>query len=153
VKGLDPGDRVALYGLSDSIHVLCDFTSDREELLSILKGYDPSSKSDRATVEPGPMHTEVPGDFNAHLDAERQRFAAMANANRANVTMAALASIAGRVARIPGRKNLVWLTANLPVSGDTMARILSPAQITAYMVDARGLLTHASLENMQGTVD
>src|ERR1700693_4122398 len=29
IKDLDPKDRVAIYGLSDTLHVLCDFTSDR----------------------------------------------------------------------------------------------------------------------------
>src|SRR6202040_4124364 len=29
LRNLDPQDRVALYGLSDTLHVLCDFTSDR----------------------------------------------------------------------------------------------------------------------------
>jgi hypothetical protein len=43
------------------------------------------------------------------------------------------------VANIPGRKNLVWLTANLPFSAETMAAILGPAQIAAYPVDSRGL--------------
>lgn len=30
---LDPKDRVAIYGLSDTLHVLSDFTSDRDRLL------------------------------------------------------------------------------------------------------------------------
>jgi hypothetical protein len=36
----DPKDRVAIYGLSETLHVLCDFTSDRDRLLAILKNYD-----------------------------------------------------------------------------------------------------------------
>jgi hypothetical protein len=65
------------------------------------------------------------------------------NQNRANETMAALQSIAAHVAGIPGRKNLVWLTANLPFSGAAIARILVPARIVAYPMDARGLLPRA----------
>lgn len=142
VQGLDSKDRVAIYGLSDSLHVLCDFTNDREQLLAIVKAYDPNSRTSRATVEPGVFHTPVPGpEFNGNMNEEAARFAAMANANRAMVTMAALAAIADHVAQIPARKNLVWLTANLPFSGEAMARVLAPAQIAAYMVDARGLLT------------
>lgn len=152
VEHLNPGDRVALYGLSDSLHVLCDFTSDREQLLAILKQYDPSSKTNRGDVEPGTFHLGLP-EFNGALNNEAQRFAAMTNTNRARVTMAALTEIAGHLAHVPGRKNLVWLTANLPFSGEAMARVLNPAQIAAYMIDARGLLTSRSQEEKDGTVD
>ena len=154
IEGLPPTARVALYGLSDSLHVLSDFTSDREQLLSILKRYDPRSKTNRAEVEPGAYHTPVPGpEFNGSLNQEALRFAAMLNANRARVTMAALESIAAHVANIPGRKNLVWITANLPFSGQAMARLLAPAQIAAYMVDSRGLLTTTSREFLEGSGD
>lgn len=152
IEKLNPGDRIALYGLSDSLHVLCDFTSDREQLLAILKRYDPSSKTNRADVEPGSYTLALP-EFNRAVNNEARQFAAMANANRARVTMAALMEIAGHLAHVPGRKNLVWLTANLPFSGEAMARILSPAQIAAYMIDARGLLTSRSQEEKDGTVD
>jgi hypothetical protein len=77
----------------------------------------------------------------------------MANAQRFAITMSALTSIADHVAHVPGRKNLVWLTADLPFSGQAMARVLSPAQIAAYMVDARGLLTSVSREDNHGTGD
>jgi VWFA-related protein len=144
IKNLDLQDRVAIYGLSDSLHVLCDFTSDRDRLLAILKNYDTTSKTNREAVEPGAYHTPVPGkEFNGEMDAQALEFAAATNERRAAQTMAALQSIASHVANIPGRKNLVWLTANLPFSGAALARILVPAQIAAYPVDARGLLPRA----------
>jgi hypothetical protein len=55
------------------------------------------------------------------------------------------------VANIPGRKNLVWLSANLPFSAEAMAAILSPAQIAAYPVDGRGLLSRNSLTQENDT--
>ena len=140
VKTLNPKDRIAIYGLRHSLHVLCDFTSDRSQLLAILKNYDTTPMTSRDIAEPGATHTPVPGRFNPDVDADRMALAAQANQNRGGITMAALLSIAAHVASIPGRKNLVWLTANLPFSGAAMARILSPAQIVAYPVDARGLL-------------
>ena len=144
IKDLDPKDHVAIYGLSDTLHVLCDFTSDRDRLLAILKNYDTASKTNREAVEPGNYHTPVPGkEFNDNMGAQALEFAAETNERRATQTMAALQSIASHVANIPGRKNLVWLTANLPFSGAALARILVPAQIAAYPVDARGLLARA----------
>jgi VWFA-related protein len=144
VKNLDPKDRVAIYGLSESLHVLCDFTSDRDRLLTVLKNYDTTPRTNREAAEPGAYHTPVPGkEFNDNLDAQALEFVAATNERRAMQTMAALQSIASHVANIPGRKNLVWLTANLPFSGAALARILVPAQIAAYPVDARGLLPRA----------
>ncbi|MGC1415592.1 MAG: VWA domain-containing protein [Candidatus Acidiferrum sp.] len=147
IKTLDPKDRVAIYGLRESLHVLCDFTSDRDRLLAIVKNYDTTSRTNRDEVEPGKWHTPVPGEFNPLLDAQALQLSAITNERRAATTMSALQSIASHVANIPGRKNLVWLTANLPFSGVALARILGPAQIAAYPVDGRALLTRKTPEN------
>ncbi len=147
IKTLDPKDRVAIYGLSDTLHVLSDFTSDRDRLLAILKSYDTTSKTSRESVEPGAYHTPVPGEFNPLVNAQVLQLAAITNERRAETTMSALQSIAFHVANIPGRKNLVWLTANLPFSSDALARILGPAQIAAYPVDGRALLTRKNPES------
>lgn len=153
LKNLGAQDRVALYGLSDTLHVLCDFTCDRGQLLAILKKYDTTSPTSRATVEPGAVHTPMGPDVDALMDAEAIRLARLANQERAQKTMDALASIAAHVANIPGRKNLVWLTANLPFSATAMARILSPARIAAYPIDARGLLNREPSQSKQDLMD
>jgi len=159
VKTLDPRDRVAIYGLRDSLHVLCDFTNDRTELLAILSKYDASSSTNRAVVEPGrrtvPLADGKADPFAVAFENEGAlTVAGMANEARNAETMAALQSIADHVANIPGRKNLVWLTANLPFSGAEMARILGPANIAVYPVDARGLLARsATVAILAGTAD
>lgn len=159
IKTLNPRDRVAIYGLRDSLRVLCDFTSDHDQLLGILSKYDTSSATNRAIVEPG--RRSVP-DFDGRPDPFAVGFenesastvAGMANSARNEKTMAALQSIADHVANIPGRKNLVWLTANLPFSGSAMARVLSPSNIAVYPVDARGLLAQrVPIGNLSGTAD
>lgn len=154
IRQLGPQDRVALYGLSDSLHVLCDFTSNRDQLLAILKKYDTTSITKRDIVEPGAVHIPVPGrEFNANVDMQALNLAAMNNELRSEATMAALRAIAAHVADIPGRKNLVWLTANLPFSGTALARILLPAGIAAYPVDGRSLLTPTPVETLEGLQD
>lgn len=146
IKSLDPRDRVAIYGLSDTLRVLCDFTSERERLLRIIDSYETTARTNRDEVEPGKWHTPVPGEFNPLLNVQALQLAAITNERRADDTMAALQAIAFHVANISGRKNLVWLTANLPFSGAALARILGPAQIAAYPIDARGLLTQRTPE-------
>lgn len=150
VKQLQPEDRVAIYGLAHSLHVVCDFTSDRNQLLAILKAYDTKSVTNRQIVEPGRQIIEFPGHDSRAADifapggsfenGASLHLAEGANEDRAGETMAALEEIAAHVTNIPGRKNLVWLTANLPFSGAEMARVLTPANIAVYPVDARGLL-------------
>jgi hypothetical protein len=87
------------------------------------------------------------------VDKSNIQLADVVNESRAGITMAALQSIATHVANIPGRKNLVWLTANIPFSGAAVAAILNRAQIAAYPVDGRGLLPAASPEGPEGTMD
>jgi VWFA-related protein len=167
IKQLQPQDRVAIYGLRDSLHILCDFTNDREQLLAVLKNYDSSSITNRRVVEPGNRMVIVGGHDNPAADVavgkpmsgfENQgalRLADAANEDRSAETMAALRQIAGHVANIPGRKNLVWLTANLPFSAVDMAHVLSPANIAVYPIDARGLLPQSPmvLADIHGTAD
>lgn len=154
LKQADPRDRIAIYGLTQSLHVLCDFTCDREQLLSVVSKYDVTSHTQRDTAEPGNFHLpNTPDVVSEHLDEEAQELAALNNQARAQTTMAALSAIAAHIADIPGRKNLLWLTANLPFSGRLMARILSRANIAAYPVDARGLLPRAPQGNLGGVVD
>jgi len=140
VKQMDARDRVAIYSLARSLTVLSDFSGDRDQLLRVLNGYRATSVTDREVVDPGSIHTPVPGDFNGSVDRERRTLANLTNVNRAQITMSALMSIASHVAAIPGRKNLVWLTADLPFSGAAIARVLGRANVAVYPVDARGLL-------------
>jgi len=125
------------------VHVLCDFTCDHAQLLAVVSKYDATSKTQREAVEPGSINTPQGRDFNAHIDADVQSLALLNNEARSQTTMDALLAIADHVADIPGRKNLLWLTANLPFSGEAIARVLGRANIAAYPVDARGLLPRA----------
>jgi VWFA-related protein len=159
IKQLAPQDRVAIYGLHHSLYVLCDFTSNHDQLLDILKNYDARSITNREIVEPGttvlnlPGHDETSEDFfrpgSRFENKASRQLAGTANEDRGAETMAALQQIAAHVANIPGRKNLVWLTANLPFSGAAMAHVLSPANIAVYPVDARGLLAAGFTEQAE----
>lgn len=167
IKQLQPQDRVAIYSLRHNLGVLCDFTSDREQLLALLKNYDSRSITNRRTVEPGNTMIVLGGHDHPADDiaagAPMSGFengasgarAAAANENRSAETMDALRQIAAHVANIPGRKNLVWLTANVPFSGTAMAHVLSPENIAVYPIDARGLLPQSFmvLADIHGTAD
>lgn len=137
---LQPKDRVAIYSLGRTVEVLSDFSNDRARLQSILENYRASSLTNREDTDPLAVHTPAPGDFNAKVDRDRLQQAAMNNNMRAQTTLAALSAIAAHVASVPGRKNLVWLTADLSISAAAAAQIVSRAGVAIYTVDARGLL-------------
>jgi len=149
VKEMNPNDRVAIYSLSKSLSVLCDFTGDRDQLLEILTKYKATSITSREKAEPGDIHTPS-AELNELIGRDRRTLATMENGERTQVTMSALFAIARHVADIPGRKNLVWLTANLPFSGVAAGRALSRANLAIYPIDARGLIPPASAP---GTLD
>ncbi len=152
LKKMDASDRIAIYGLTDKLHVLCDFTCDRDQLLAVVSRYDATSITRREAVEPGSFHFDriSPDEndarpLNADAGDAAQMLATMNNENRGQATMAALVAIAAHAADIPGRKNLLWLTGNLPFSGHAIAEVLSRGNIAAYPVDARGLLARKPL--------
>ena len=145
VEQMDSKDRVAIYSLAGSLTVLSDFTNDRDQLVQILNGYRATSVTDREKVDPRAVETGAPGGFDEAIGRDRQALANMENANRAQITMSALMSIAAHVAAIPGRKNLVWLTADLPFPAAAIAHAVERANIAIYPVDSRGLLTRRTL--------
>ncbi|HZU21416.1 MAG TPA: VWA domain-containing protein, partial [Terriglobales bacterium] len=156
LQQLDSADHIAIYGLSDTLHVLCDFTCTRDQLIAVVTRYDTSSKTRKEEVEPGQFSAQVTPDpqADAHMDVAMQQMASFNNERRAEVTMTALDAIAAHVADLPGRKSLLWLTANLPFSGAAIARILARGSLIAYPIDARGLLPRESGENnKEGYID
>ncbi len=139
VSDLEPKDRIAIYALGKSLRILCDYTNDRDRLREVLDRYRDSSLTLAEISEPPPAATPN-AEFNAAIDSSNQKIAGLANGDRATQTISALLAIANHAAGIPGRKNLVWLTASLPIGGQGIARALSRAGIAIYPVDARGLI-------------
>ncbi len=145
VDSLSPHDRLAIYVLGTSLGVLSDFTSDRARLKSILENYKATSISTREVADPLAANVCAVGSpdgcpMNRGVQSDRQILAGLSNGVRAQTTMTALMALAAHVAGIPGRKNLVWLTADLGVAPEAVGRALSVSNIAVYPVDARGLL-------------
>jgi len=97
----------------------------------------------------------------AFLNNAYQREANFFTENRVHQTVEALTAIANHVGTLPGRKNLIWVSATFPFSIgydnpavrgfdnrklfandiETAARALTTANMAVYPVDARGLTT------------
>jgi VWFA-related protein len=170
LQQIQPQEYVALYWLGDGLHVLHDFTTDASVLQHVLAGYDdkPNNGADDSNVADPSLNSPNPST-PAGTASERSAFRAVADQRIANLntgdrvrtTAAALVAVANHLGTRKGRKNLVWVSSNFPVTlgydkfnlewtNDTgedfaadverAARALTDADIAVYPVDARGLL-------------
>jgi len=121
-------DRVALYELADKLYLLQDFTADRDALSRALtrgKQYVPTAFYPSQTA---------PRDMDAH-------------------TMDAMHAIADRLAKVPGRKNMIWLSTGFPPDAglgkmalnaveitDKIAKTLGDADFPLFSMNALGLM-------------
>ncbi len=126
LKQLRPGDRVALYGLSNELYVLHDFTQDAD---SLLRALDDSKNTENFHVGASEETPADTGDDNvdAFMDQASHQIAEYANIDRADLTAQALEAIADHLAGMPGRKNLVWVSGAFPINmtGDTALEWIS----------------------------
>jgi VWFA-related protein len=133
---MQPQDRVALYELTDKLYLLQDFTSDSSAL---QRGIDRGKSFIMVSFPPSRLD---PIDMGAH-------------------TLDAMHTIADRLAGLPGRKNLIWLSTGFPPARtitdemmDKTAKTLGNADLPLAAMDAKGLaappgqlMGHASVES------
>src|SRR4030095_5887819 len=110
---LQPGDRVAIYTLTNGLRVLHGFTSDTESLLAALKKHGNQDSSPLSASSYDDANTGN-DDLDAFLDRSSEAIANFYQARRAETTHEALQNIARHLAGMPGRKNLIWLSGSFP---------------------------------------
>jgi VWFA-related protein len=160
---IQPGDRVALYLLSNGLKVLHDFTSDTASLIEAVNRYKSGSfwTLDASTASDAHFGRD---EMDAYLSAVGDRVTEFYQARRLETTLEALTAIANHLAGIPGRKNLIWLSDGFPLFVGTRVngsagrefqdysgpmqqavRTLNSVGVAIYPVDARGLATSADI--------
>ncbi len=174
LQTVEPGDRVGLYLLGNGLKVMHDFTSDATDLIAKLGTYKGQLLPDLAASEGAVMDTDALGLNNwtragGASGAERDYY----TIDRVLGTLRAIEFIANHLARIPGRKNLIWVSGGFPmdIGLDSLAawrdpsreqraftedidrtvRAVNNANLAIYPVDARGLVVDArfSAENQK----
>jgi VWFA-related protein len=165
LRQIRPEDRVGIDLVRPGyLQVLYDLTRDSSELVKRLAAWKPDAEgtaSHTGAISGSELMQEVMSDLvhgnsAAGNDAGLQRLAGTARPQhrsapdtRGQITLRLFAAIANRVAAIPGRKNLIWVSSGFPISAesgdydkmlDTM-RVLNSANVALYAVDARGLVT------------
>ena len=139
------GTRFAVFVLSDGLYLVQGFTEDRNRLGDVL--------------DPKTSHAHLPKLF-LYAEQYQPYFS----------TTSALIRIAGFMADLPGRKNVIWLSASfptsmLPTTGGSAEALtsseelkeatdaLARGQIAVYPVDVRGAaVTHVSARPMNGSM-
>ncbi len=165
---LDPRQPVAIYALANDLRLLQDFTTDPKLLCEAIARLD-RGKAAGGIDDDGKLidHSgsdalppEVPLRLYQLLRSFEFEVSASQLEIRVQKTLGAMNAIAHRLSRVPGRKNLIWLSSMFPLTlmpDDEDAAFLSPfgksfrqqlvattaamdaARIAVYPVDAGGL--------------
>jgi VWFA-related protein len=177
LKTIQPEDRIGLYTLGRGIRVLHDYTADSSELLAKLAKYKGENLPDLAAGEPSGMGSDAL-QLDSWLNGRGGASGAEADfytVNRVQGTLRALQFIADHLARVPGRKNLIWLSGGFPLTlgfdniGEFMdprrehrtfsdeitqcVRAMNNANLAIYPVDARGLMVDPRFSAANRTID
>ena len=143
-KQMSPADLMALMSFSDRLHVLQDFTDDKDALLKVLdklfigedQGLDTGSNDD-SSADTGSAFGEDDSEFNI-FNTDRQ--------------LAALQTAVKMLGQLNEKKVLVYYASGLRLNGiDNQAQLMATtnaairSNVSFYTVDARGLVASAPL--------
>jgi VWFA-related protein len=131
-----PNRQMAVVNFTGVLRIAQNFTADTERLKRALGGpkaaaVSPTDQSEMATVS-----ASVPA----------QSLGAAAADFGVRTGLMALRNVAKGLARIPGRKTLVWLTAGFELTPDQMPEVraaiseCNKANVAIYPIDVRGLV-------------
>jgi VWFA-related protein len=162
---IPPGTRIAVFLLSDRLRIVQGFTEDSSVLLAAIAHsaanpersallHDPAEESQMAPVISAVQEISAIQDFQNQLKTSERN-------QRVDMTLDALRAIAGYLAGLPGRKNLIWFTSSIPLcmfAKDTVdcpyydrikstINTLNNAQVSLYPIEAGGLLSNSTFDS------
>lgn len=144
-RQLTPADSVAVMAFSTRLQVIEDFTSDRDRLREIVKGFRIGEGSDLATE--GAAADDTEGEDNgAAFTADESEF----NVFNTDRKLSALESAAKMLSSLPEKKALVYFSSGVGKTGvENQSQLRSTvsaairANVAFYPIDARGLVASA----------
>lgn len=128
LKALPPGQQIALFVLSDQLHMFQSFTGSSDLLTAAAKMIDPSNMKLRQSDAEQQNDIEFLGHLEDAMGGRDPGSAIQSLADmmsqenetsaeiRQRITLQAFAEIASAAAGYPGRKNLYWLSDSFPFS-------------------------------------
>jgi VWFA-related protein len=168
LQALPPGQKCALFILSDRLHIVQNFTDDSSRLAEAARQLDPKDfhllRSQAQVLTDNDFLADFaqamghdPGGLITHLKQDQTHEDNINQDIAARITIAALAELARATSGYPGRKNLLWLSESFPlVVGEQMretrfepsaylpgaretANLIASAQIAVYPISLRSL--------------
>ena len=125
---LPPGQSVALFVLRNNLQMVQNFTGSSDRLLAAAQSIKPNDltfiRSKEEALRDDDFITDFvqaiggrdPGGTAGKFKAAEGEQDAIHRDNRAYITVASLAELARATSGYPGRKNLLWLSEDFPVS-------------------------------------
>ncbi len=158
---LNPSERIAIYALGQRLTVIHDFSDDRDHLAKVLARLSQGQVTEAigAEIDLGVIQML---DKHQTMENSQKNEKVYYESVRVRRTISALDSIANHLAKLPGRKNLVWIAGSFPIypgfqviSGRyattrqepfmedvrRTTRLFSDANMAIYPVDARGMFS------------
>jgi len=168
LEEIQPQDRIGVYVFGGRLRVLHDYTADMSDFQKKL--------ADAKNRLIGVSGTETPGALDREQSEFDSAFAGRGGnlqerefymRNRVMGTLAVFKFIANHLQRVPGRKNLIWVSGAFPLifgyqnenemaenyteEVDATVRALSEANVAVYPIDARGLTTPPGFDASRGS--
>jgi VWFA-related protein len=146
---LKPTDRVGFYSLGTTLSMVQDFSETADGLMQAAKRMTPGTPA--ASDPRGQQLDAALKDALTPIQQQDTRV-------RVPTTQQALQTIARHLAGIPGRKNLIWVLSDFPLTyGETADRrsnyeaevaravgIMGDANVAVYPMDPRGVTTSSN---------
>ena len=133
LRTIREGDRVALFVLGYRLHLIQDFTGATDVLLRAaerlkaldLAGIEVSTQAQLATLLAPPPISNPDGSVTyIGTPGFADSIVTTSAINRATATADAFEAIAHHMSGLPGRKNLVWMSAGFPFKPQVSERIV-----------------------------
>ncbi len=170
LTNLPEGQNVALFVLTDRLHMVQNFTGNSDRLLAAAKSIQPDDRgilrSQSEAMQDNDFITTFakaigydPGGAAEAMKATIATQDAINTDYRAHLTIQALGELARATSGYPGRKNLLWLAENFPISLGAQledprfrstpdlpeeretANLIASAQIAVYPISLLGMET------------
>jgi len=148
---LKPGQRIAIFTLTNGLGVLQDFTADPNILAAAIKNYKPQEQTMGAAVPvPESARSGATGDPGGGVSAattiaqnSMQGFEQIQVSyqldRQVETTLMAMRSLSRILGGIPGRKEVIWLTAGFPFELVPEERNVSEAELLESLPSVRQL--------------
>jgi VWFA-related protein len=138
LRSIPEGEKIAVYAIARKLHVICEFTSDRDLLERQLAGWKPDIDTP-ATRSFGIDKYDLPQfSLPEPVRGEPARIDALGRVSSNNNEME---QIAERLSGVPGRKNLIWLSNRFVMTPRAIQRF-NGAGVSIYPVDVDGVCVY-----------